>query len=180
MLLAMRTHPLLSRFGALTLLFTTMCTITALSADYPPTADGAKALLKAFVQPGADQAALTKPLQPTTTDYATVFEEVTAAKVQAIFDPLWQSGSLVIKPNTGQTEVLLESVPSSEVRAWTEAANKILPGGWARMKGEIKEGLTIHRFKFVKPGETSGMSYDGLIHVNGQWRIFAKAWKARE
>ena len=175
----MRSRSLPARLGAITLVFI-MGISAAWSADYPPTAEGAKALLKAFVQPGADWAALTKPLQPTTADYATVFEAPTAAKVQAMYDPAWKAGQLVIKPNPGQTEVLLDGVPTAEVRAWTAKAGEILPGGWSKMQGEIKEGFTIYRFKFVEPGKTTGMAYDGLIHVNGQWRIFARAWRARE
>ena len=69
---------------------------------------------------------------------------------------------------------------SADVRAWNEAAQKVLPGGWAKMKGQIKDGYTLFRFKFVKPGERSGMVYDGLILVNGHWRIFPKAWRALE
>ncbi|MCE9610659.1 MAG: hypothetical protein K8R23_10740 [Chthoniobacter sp.] len=145
-----------------------------------PTPDDALVLLRAFTKPGADLPALTKALQPTTADYAAVFEPATAAKVEAYYTPHWASGALVVKPNEGQTNVLVQMVKSSEVRAWNEAANKVLPGGWAKMQGQIKEGHTIFRFKFVKPGEGAGMVYDGLIQVNGQWRIFPKAWRALE
>ena len=175
----MRSRFLPAHFGALSVAFM-MSVSAAWSADYPPTAEGAKALLQEFVKPGADWAALSKPLQPTTSDYATVFEAQTAAKVQAVYDPAWKAGQIVIKPNPGQTEVLLDGVPTAEVRAWTPKAANILPGGWAKMQGEIKEGLTIYRFKFVEPGKTIGMAYDGLIHVNGQWRVFPKAWRVRE
>jgi hypothetical protein len=157
-----------------------ICISPAWSAEHAATADGAKALLKEFVKPGADYAALSKPLQPTTADYATVFEAQTAAKAQAVYDPAWKAGQLVVKPNPGQTEVLLEGIPTAEIRAWTPKAANILPGGWAKLKGEIKEGLTMYRFKFVEPGKTTGMAYDGLVHVNGQWRIFPKAWRALE
>jgi hypothetical protein len=34
------------------------------------------------------------------------------------------------------------------------------------------------RWKFVKPGETIGMAYDGLVFVNGHWAWFPKAWHA--
>lgn len=48
------------------------------------------------------------------------------------------------------------------------------------MKGQIKDGHTIFRFKLVKPGEGMGMTYDGLIRVNGHWCIFPKAWREIE
>jgi hypothetical protein len=38
--------------------------------------------------------------------------------------------------------------------------------------------LKIYRFKFVEPGKDLGMAFDGLIYVNGHWRIFPKPWRA--
>lgn len=151
---------------------------TTLAAD--PTPEDALAVLRPFAKPGADLPALSKALQPTAADYAAVFEPAVAAKVEAMYAPLWTSGQLVIKPNEGQTNVLVEMVKSADVRAWNQTARNVLPGGWAKMQGQIKDGHTLFRFKFVKPGEDSGMVYDGLIQVNGQWRIFPKAWRAMQ
>ena len=41
------------------------------------------------------------------------------------------------------------------------------PGGYKAVLPHLKPGNAIVRFKFVKPGETHGMAFDGLIHVNG-------------
>lgn len=30
----------------------------------------------------------------------------------------------------------------------------------------------------LEPGQTLGMAFDGLVHVNGHWRLFPKPWKA--
>lgn len=150
----------------------------ALAAD--PTPDDALAFLRPFAKPGADLTALSKPLQPTSADYAAVFEPAVAAKLEAYYAPFWRDGQLIVKPNEGQTNVLVEMVKSADVRLWNEAAGKVLPGGWKKMQGNIKDGFTIFRFKFVKPGEGSGMVYDGLVQVNGKWRIFPKAWRAVE
>jgi len=42
----------------------------------------------------------------------------------------------------------------------------------------LKPGLRIYAFKFVEPGQSLGMAYDGLVRVNGQWRIMPKPWRA--
>jgi hypothetical protein len=47
-----------------------------------------------------------------------------------------------------------------------------------RVAEHLKPGLTLYRFKFVKPGETVGMAYDGLVHVNGHWVMLPKPWAA--
>ena len=52
-----------------------------------------------------------------------------------------------------------------------------LPGGWKLVGPFIKPGLTFYRGKFVKPGERLGMSYDGLVHVNGRWVWVPKPYK---
>ena len=33
------------------------------------------------------------------------------------------------------------------------------------------------RFKFVKPGQTFGMAFDGLVYINGKWCIFPKPYR---
>ncbi len=38
--------------------------------------------------------------------------------------------------------------------------------------------IRFHRFKYVEPGETPRMSYDGLCEVDGKWVFIPKAWRA--
>lgn len=148
-------------------------------SSFPGTEAGAMSLLQEFVKPGADHAALSKPLRPTAADYAAVFEPDTAAKVAALYDPLWNSGQAVIAPKPGQSEVKLFSATTDELKSWTGGATEF-PGGWRQIGPKLKSGFKIYGFKFVEPGQSSGMTYDGLIYVNGNWRIFFKAWRAME
>ena len=150
------------------------------AGTFPGTDAGATSLLKEFVKPGANHAALSKPLRPTAADYSAVFEADVAGKVAAIYDPAWDSGKLVIAPNAGQTEVTVSSATTDELRSWTGAAATEFPGGWKQIGPKMKPGFKIYRFKFLEPGKTAGMTYDGLIYVNGNWRIFPKAWRAVE
>lgn len=147
---------------------------------FPGTEAGATSLLKEFVKPGADHAALSKPLRPTAADYSAVFEPDAAVKVAAMYDPAWDSGKVVIAPNAGQTEVKVSSGTTDELKSWTGAAATEFPGGWKQIGPKMKPGFKIYRFKFLEPGKTAGVTYDGLIYVNGNWRIFPKAWRAME
>lgn len=147
---------------------------------FPGTEAGATSLLKEFVKPGADHAALSKPLRPTAADYSAVFEPDAAVKVAAMYDPIWDSGKLIIAPNPGQTEVKVSSGTTDELKSWTGAAATEFPGGWKQIGPKMKPGFKIYRFKFLEPGKTAGVTYDGLIYVNGNWRIFPKAWRAME
>ena len=144
---------------------------------FPGTEAGATSLLKEFLKPGADHAALSKQLRPTTADYAAVFDADSTAKVAAVYDPVWEGGKMIVAPNAGQTEVKVFSATSDEMKSWSGNAAEFA-GGWKEVAPKLKPGLKIYRFKFVEPGKDLGMAFDGLIYVNGNWRIFPKPWRA--
>jgi hypothetical protein len=144
---------------------------------FPGTEAGAMSLLKEFVKPGADHAALSKQLRPTTADYAAVFDAESSAKVAAVYDPAWDAGQMVVAPKAGQTEVKVFSATSDEMKSWSGNSAEF-PGGWKDVAAKLKPGLKIYRFKFVEPGKDLGMAFDGLAYVNGNWRIFPKPWRA--
>jgi hypothetical protein len=144
-------------------------------AEPPAGEAGARAVLSAFLKPGADPRALTKPLVPTSADYLAAFQQEFAAKAEAYYAPLWSKG-LVVFAKSDQTELLLSSATSKDFQAWNEKAN-MFPGGYKKVKDVFQPGVVIYRFKFVKAGDHLGMAYDGLVHVNGHWRIFPKPWR---
>src|SRR5688500_3268166 len=64
----------------------------ATTSEYPGTEEGARALLTPFLAPGADYAALTKPLRPTTDDYKAIFvDETFASQAEATYGPAWDA-----------------------------------------------------------------------------------------
>lgn len=152
---------------------------SARAADkYPDTAEGAKALLSEFLKPGADLKALSLQLRPTAADYDVAFNAPFSQKMREMYDPAWVAGVLVLAPKPGQTELMVQGVPSTEVRQWTPRAAAILPGGYRQIAAEVKDGRMIYAFKFVQPGEQLGMAFDGLTFVNGHWCIFPKPYRA--
>ena len=147
------------------------------AAGQPGTEAGARALLQEFLKPGADRPTLTKQLKPTHADYAAVFSGDDADKAEKAYSALWDSRDAVFEPKEGQTELKLFSASSEDLKAGTGNAREF-PGGWAKVGGSLKPGLTFYRWKFVKPGEDLGMAFDGLVHVNGHWAVFPKPWRA--
>jgi hypothetical protein len=149
--------------------------VTVTHPNFPGTADGAKALLSEFVKPGADTVALTKGLRSDPGDYAAVFNEGAAAKVQKVMDAAWNSGGIVMKTaHPTQTEVIVFSATTDELKAGSPNC----PGGYKDVAGEMKPGLTVYCFKFVEPGSKTGSAYDGLMFVNGHWTVMPKPWFA--
>ncbi|MDI1449910.1 hypothetical protein [Polyangium sp. 6x1] len=141
--------------------------------------DAAKALLEPFLKPGADHAALTKQLEPTTEDYKAVFKDDAATKLEAHYKKMWADPNAAIKPNEGQTQLLLYSATTEEIAAG-QGDGPNFPGGYKKAVEAMKPGVRWYRFKFVKPGETLGMAFDGLTYVNGKWRFFPKPWRGLE
>ena len=141
---------------------------------YPGTREGAEKLLKALMKPGGDLE-LTKALQPKSEDYAAVFEGEVAKKEEDGYKELWAKIE-PIAAKDGQTELLLFSATSEELKSGADAA-KEFPGGYAKVGPHLKPGFTWYRFKFVKPNKTSNMAFDGLVHVNGHWALFPKPWR---
>jgi hypothetical protein len=149
------------------------------TSAYPNTDEGARNLINEFVKPNADYAALSKNLRPTKADYEAVFDPDMAKKADALYSPAWDAGQLVVAPKPGQSEVRMDSATTDEMKTWTGAATDF-PEGWKQVAAQLKPGVKIYKFKFVEPGKATGMAYEGLAHVNGNWRIFPKPWRVMD
>lgn len=141
--------------------------------------EGALALLKQFVSPNADHAALTRSLRPTSADYRTLFDAPLASRIEAVQTKDWDSGKAVIKPKPSQTEVKLWSATGADLAAG-KGSSKAFSGGYAKIGKHLAPGVTFFRFKFVEPGKETGTAYDGLAFVNGHWVIAPKPWRAMD
>ena len=53
-----------------------------------------------------------------------------------------------------------------------------LPGGYNNVRQHLKSDVKFYGFKYVAPGETRGMSFDGAFEVDGQWYFLPKAHRA--
>lgn len=138
---------------------------------------GAKKLLKEFINPNVDHLKLTKTLRPKKIDYKAFFVEKAWEKAMKVYEETLWTKDLVIEAKKGQTEILLWAATPAELKAGT-GNSKYFPSGYREIADQIKSQGAIYRFKFVKPGETSGSSFDGLVDINGHWVIFPKPWKA--
>lgn len=151
---------------------------TGFTADkFPGNETGAKALLQQFLKPGADFVALSTPLIPSKADMEAVFEsKELAANIYEKYAPLFKK-SFVLKPNQGQTELLLWEATTDDLKANTGNTSRF-PGGYRDVARHLKSGLKVYRWKFVEPGKTLGMAFDGLYFVNGHWVVIPKPWRA--
>ena len=144
---------------------------------YPAGDVGARALLNDILTSPDRAAELSNALRPTTSDYAAVFSDPAfATRAEETYRRAWDDRAIVVRPEAGQTELRLFSATSEDLQAWNEAAREF-PGGYKEVATAFNAGLTIYCFKFVKPAKRLGMAFNGLIHVNGHWRLFPKPWR---
>jgi len=147
------------------------------SAPKKATEKDAKALLEAFLKSDCDHRARTLELKPAPDDYKAIFIEEVAEKAKKSYEGLWSDPNAAIKPKPGQTDLLLWKATSEDLAAWTGGSSHF-PGGWKDVGSMLRPGLTFYRWKFVEPGKTSGMAFDGLVHVNGHWVFVPKPYRA--
>lgn len=152
-------------------------------APSPPAGiEGARQVLAPFLVASADLPALSQALKPRAEDYAAVFEGEAAAKAKAYYEKQWADGvALLHKPE--QTELHLwqattEQLTNEPKGNVMKSDAKHFPGGYSKVAPHLKKGLTFYAFRVAKPGSETGMIFDGLVHVNGRWVIFAKPWIA--
>jgi len=134
-------------------------------------------LLKKFVEPDANYVALSRSLRPTPADYEAVFQPEFGTRAALAYERAWDSGQMIITPNNpARTEVRLFSATREELRSRTGMAAKFAEG-WKKVAPHLRPSVKIYQIDFIEPGKTEGMKYDGIVNVNGNWRIFPKPWR---
>src|SRR5689334_7155400 len=149
-----------------------------------PVADGgteaaAKSMLEQFVKPGAYHAGLTKQLRPTSADYKAMFDDASAAEVEAAIAKEWDSGKALIQPTAKQTEVKVWGATGADIAAGKGNAAQF-PNAYKKVGEHLQPAQMYFTFKFVTPGTDKGLAFDGLAFVNGHWVIAFKPWRGLE
>lgn len=152
-----------------------LCATPARAAE--DEAEKARKILAQFLAPNADYAALTQKLRPGRQDYAAYFGSDGGKRAMDFYDQYWQASQIVIRPRSGQTELVLMALDLSELKV-----GKPLPTGFPenydKLRSKLRGAKTIYAFKFVKPGESKGMGWDGLVRLGNRWVLFPTPWKA--
>ncbi|PPK71468.1 hypothetical protein V5P93_003334 [Actinokineospora auranticolor] len=146
------------------------------AASYPAGQEGAEKVVEEL-RTSADPGVLVKGLAPTGDDFRGLFEADFAAKAQAFYSASSPEVGALAKPE--QTEVKLWSATSEDLKANSGDAGQF-PGGYAKIAQYLKPGVTLYRWKYVKPGADSGMAYDGLVHTGSRWVWIPKPWRVLE
>jgi len=147
-------------------------------ADAPGSKANAQQFLGQFLDPTADLAALTAAMAPTPADIAAVYGAPLSGRLGEMYAKMFTPG-VRIGPKPDQNAVIVVRATTGSLKQG-DAVLREFPGGYKKVLPYIIGDYPIVRFKFVVQGETLGLAFDGLIHVNGRWVLMPKPWRALE
>lgn len=148
----------------------------AAAAAAPGSKAEAEQLLNAFLDPNADHRALTQAILPTEAEVKAVYADPLATALWADYQDQMGPG-VSFAPKQGQSALLVTHATTRELFDRKPVLEEF-PGGYKDVLQYFKVDVPIVRFKFVKPGETLGLAFDGLIYVNNRWVIMPKPWRS--
>lgn len=114
-------------------------------------------------------------LRPRDEDYARVFMPEAVDRARAGYTAMWNAPPKSLG-KAGQTAVKAFACDAESLRSENEFSQNF-PGGYRHIAGYLKPELVWVAFKFVQPGETTGMAHDGLVFLGDHWAWFPKPWR---
>lgn len=135
---------------------------------------GAESVAEQFVRERADLSRLLMRLRPADTDYDDVFADDIVIAALRHYDGYWRAPR-VLGPTPTQTEYRITVASKEELEDGTGAAAEF-PGGYREIAPHLLPGVGVHRITFHEPGVAWGIDVDGLIEVDGRWRLFPTPW----
>jgi hypothetical protein len=130
-------------------------------------------LLAPFASPlvgDEERLARMRALEPRPGDAVRVFSPRLAERAHALHAQVWQAPP-IMRPAPEQTVV---QVAASLAEGLARAVE--FPGGYRRLGAELVPGRIWVCWRFVAPGETSGLSFDGLVQLDDRFVWFPRPW----
>ncbi|MCC6872715.1 MAG: hypothetical protein IT378_00285 [Sandaracinaceae bacterium] len=116
-------------------------------------------------------------LAPRAADYGAVFHDRIAQDVQRAYEPLWKEHPPRVAPGERYSELEVVAVPAGMLRSHNELSREV-PRGYRSVAGWLRPERVWVFWRYHPPGERAGVSYDGLVHVDGHWAWFPKPYRA--
>lgn len=132
-------------------------------------------LLEAF---GRDRTGeLVAGLKPRDEDYAKVFRAEAVAAARAAYQSFWQTRPAITVPPPRQSALLCYVAPAGLLATEHELARHF-PGGYRALARWLNPQRVWVAWKYVEPGQTSGLAFDGLVWCDDHWAWFPKPYRA--
>lgn len=124
----------------------------------------------------AEYATLLPLITPRDGDLRLAFIEEVAEHLAPLYAAMWGSPPLALGVARDQTQ-LRATAATVELLRDGHPATEGFPGGYRRMAPALAPGRVWVAWKYVRPGASSGMSFDGLVFLDDHWAWFPKPWR---
>ena len=115
-------------------------------------------------------------LRPTEPDYDALFSPDLAGRLFEHYEPLWNQPPRV-SPGPARRELRVHACPASLLGS-ENSFSRPFPGGYRAVAPLLRPDSVWLCWKYCAPGSQSGLAFDGLVHVNGDWVWFPKVYDA--
>ena len=114
-------------------------------------------------------------LRPREDDYAKVFVPAALDVARAAYESMW---SEPLRLDVPAANTRLESwVAPAGMLAYDNELSTHFPGGYRHIAHLLDPRRAWVRWRYTRPGETSGMSFDGLVWCDDHWAWFPKPFR---
>jgi hypothetical protein len=118
---------------------------------------------------------IVEQLRPRIEDYALVFEPEFVDMARAAYQRIWQQ-SLAVETGPAQTEIRVAAAPAGLLQSENDLSRPF-PGGYRGIAYCLNPRRVWVAWKYVEPGKSSGMAYDGLVWCDDHWAWFPKPYR---
>ncbi len=133
----------------------------------------ARDVLPGYFGPGARALAA---LRPTDELYDRVFTAAAAGPAREAYAALWTAAPNLPQPPAGSGPLVNAALADDFAAAGPRS--KPFPNGYRTVADKLQPGITWLVMRFVQPGSTIGLAFDGFVHVGErQFVWFPKPWK---
>jgi hypothetical protein len=120
--------------------------------------------------------AAARQLQPRPDDYAKVFMADVVDAARARYEAFWSGPVELRHPSGPRTWVMSHLAPAGMLADDNELSWKF-PGGYRSIAPLLVPERVWVAWKYVVPGETSGLAYDGLVWCDDHWSWLPRPYR---
>lgn len=135
-------------------------------------------MLSRFVDPAQafKRTTMVNELRPRPGDFERVFVGDAAARAAEGYQRVWGATQPTLSAHPHQTTLLLFFAIGRDFVDGNARAKRF-PGAYGRISRLLAPEQIWASWKFVPPGSSTGMAYDGLVCFGDRWIWLPKPWK---
>lgn len=114
-------------------------------------------------------------LRPRETDYAKVFAPEMVEPARQWYERMWDTG-IGFRSPAGRTRIRIHLAPAGAL-ADDNAMSRPFPGGYQSVANLLIPDRVWATWQYHSPGNSTGISYDGLAWCDDHWAFFPKPYR---